>query len=1149
MSNTTLSLPIAGRYTRSVHIQRDFIDLDTSLEGYQVTPLVVATLERVVASLAPNAKGRAFSIIGPYGSGKSAFGLFLASYLQSTPSKREQLLPTSMVPGTIDSSLYEVPQLLPVIVSGNNSSLRLALLRSLHDALSTISRQRVPIKNIVASLTRAFADPDIDPESVASLIETVGNAVKQYSSWDGLLIIVDELGQHLDYAAQGRGERDLFVLQTVAEMSARSGDIPCLFVTILHQSFERYAGSAGAHQRAEWAKVQGRFIDIPFNEPASQLIRMVAHALSIHGDDKFAEARSDWVRQVLPLTEQLNLRPKDISTYDWAELVAQAYPIHPMVLVALPAIFRQLAQNERSLFAFLSTPEPWSLQDVLRITTAISGTLPIYRMTHLYAYIESSLGLSLFHQTRGRRWSELAEARQRIEHFDSMVDDVLVTIGTLNALGQNQTLRASSNHLSFALQDNIDHPDVLRALLQLQSRQHITYRHHRDSYALFEGSDLDLDTIIQHELNALGDQVSSTDLLQEHASTTPFIARRHSYETGAVRHFSVRFVTDDELPRYLAMPVIGDGEIFYILPSDIEALERVMELLRHPNRQADAQRILVISNHVQSLRELLLEVSAVGHVLASEPLLENDRVARRELASRLSDAQQALADVLVQAYGPGSSHWYWQGSIQPINNMRDVDALLSNICDEVFSLTPRIWNELINRRQLTAMGAKARRNLVEAMLDYGHIERVGLIGYPPERAIYESVFLNSGLHRQDENGQWIIAEPNATNSTNLRPVWDAIHRFFDRTADAPIDLETLYALLEKPPYGVKAGLIPLLFIAAYLSNAGEMVLYENGNYVQVPSIAVFERLLRQPGHFSLRLSRIRGSRLTIYERIIHALAPKKALNGSIPLINDAATPLMRFIAKLPEFSQNTHTISDQAKAVRKAILAAQTPDQLLFYLLPQACNLPPFIAGNEDPKHVDTFITSLREYLVEIQDAYPNLVQNLVNDIRKAFKTQQESFMLLREELAERYRFISGVTSDIQLRAFGVRVENGSNDAGWVESIGALLIRKPTTSWNDNDINSFTAQIMDLGRRFQDAEHLAVAIAPQESASTVLRIGLTNYQGERSMVIHTSAEDDLIDEVHQRIMDVLNNYPMLVPAQQVRVLSMLLNPLLDHIKE
>ena len=173
------------------------------------------------------------------------------------------------------------------------------------------------------------------------------------------------------------------------------------------------------------------------------MLRMVGHALCPPLNDPFVRARQLWAEDVIPMSERLGLRPADIGDDDWRNLITRAYPLHPTVLVALPLLFRQLAQNERSLFAFLTSPEPWSVQDFLRSAAADAGELPIYRLPHLYAYIHATLGASQLGRARGLRWAELAEALALLPSSDGVLHDVLTTIGTLGALGQARGLRAS----------------------------------------------------------------------------------------------------------------------------------------------------------------------------------------------------------------------------------------------------------------------------------------------------------------------------------------------------------------------------------------------------------------------------------------------------------------------------------------------------------------------------------------------------------------------------------------------------------------------------------------------------------------------------------------------------------------------------------
>ena len=68
---------VTRRFRRSVHLERDFY-AEHSLDGYVVTVTARETLRRLISALENHSASKAWSITGPYGSGKSAFALFAA---------------------------------------------------------------------------------------------------------------------------------------------------------------------------------------------------------------------------------------------------------------------------------------------------------------------------------------------------------------------------------------------------------------------------------------------------------------------------------------------------------------------------------------------------------------------------------------------------------------------------------------------------------------------------------------------------------------------------------------------------------------------------------------------------------------------------------------------------------------------------------------------------------------------------------------------------------------------------------------------------------------------------------------------------------------------------------------------------------------
>lgn len=104
---------------------------------------------------------------------------------------------------------------------------------------------------------------------------------------------------------------------------------------------------------------------------------------------------------------------------------------------------------------------------------------------------------------------------------------------------------------------------------------------------------------------------------------------------------------------------------------------------------------------------------------------------------------------------------------------------------------------------------------------------------------------------------------------------------------------------------------------------------------------------------------------------------------------------MRIVRSLPAYARTTQRVTQSAIEVRRAILEARAPDELLFDLLPRACGLAP-ITPDPSPtdEEVEAFFVALRAALRELQQAYAQLVHDVVSifDARLAALQQAATY-------------------------------------------------------------------------------------------------------------------------------------------------------------
>ena len=193
---------------------------------------------------------------------------------------------------------------------------------------------------------------------------------------------------------------------------------------------------------------------------------------------------------------------------------------------------------------------------------------------------------------------------------------------------------------------------------------------------------------------------------------------------------------------------------------------------------------------------------------------------------------------------------------------------MSTICDQVYNRTPTLRNELINRRKISGTVTAARRELIQAMLENGDQENLGITGSPPEMSIYCSLLLNSGIHRSHYR-RWRFLPPNRKHDKNkMRHTWNAIEDFLTECENERQPIESLYKSLMAQPYGIRRDPLPILLCAAILCYKTEVALYENGSFVPDLSMPVFERLLKVPEQFELKRFRMTTHKTDVLARYL-----------------------------------------------------------------------------------------------------------------------------------------------------------------------------------------------------------------------------------------------------------------------------------------
>lgn len=1083
---------VAERFHRSVNLARDWNE-EAGLTSYVVTPTARRLSEQMLAELELENGSRAWSLVGPYGSGKSAYALFLAQLLCDS----EPALPA--VDEIRSEAGFDEPQFVPVLLVADRTPLEVRIVQA-------IGRAYRGIDQAVVDEARALAEEEeILGKNLAALLQLASNAAVE-AGRGGILLIADEFGKFLEYAAAKPDERDLLFLQTLAEAAARS-DVPILFLTILHQGLADYLPSQDEVHRREWQKVQGRFREVPFQLPVEQLLTLLGRGIETNLPEQVEASWLETVEEACAADALERVR----NRVPVSDVLPDTLPLNPIAALLLWPLFRsKMAQNERSLFAFLTSHEPAGFQDFLDVTVyRKEETPPLFDVAQLYDYVDQTLAMGSFRGEQGRRWAEVQRSLGRLPADAGVTaEHVVKAIGLLSMYGPPIGLAASRETLELALTDATS--EVAEALELLEDASIAIFRKHRNAYGLWEGSDVDLDEVFEQALRETG-RSSLADRLDQHVDLQPIVARAHYIESGTLRYFDAKVVDAKEKAveeAFTENSDEGDGTVVFVVGLEedtrVEFLEAAKRLTSGPG--GARLRLVAIPNEVVRLDEALRDLEAWRWVRNNVAELQGDEAARREVKARISHARDVVGRKAGEVFGlaghsfrPDLSEWIQGGDIQERCGGREFQRWLSRLCDEVFDKAPELHNELLNRQSLSSASSAARRNLIEAMMTQPAEERLAIEGTPAEASMYASVLCAGGFHREEEDGRWEFGEP----SDEWSDVWQFLDAYFTESVGQRRIVNDLFAELKQPPYGLREGPIPVVFLAFVLAHRDDVAFYEDGVYVPDLSVEVMERLLSRPETFEVQsyaLDEEQQEVLTaLADKVVSPRTGEKLEAELLPIVRS----LVRQAAELNEYTRRTKDLDPPgALAVRDALLNATSPLDLLFDDLPEALGVE-----LESAENVEVFAGELRDCMLAIHRAYPALLDEIESALRNAFDLGEGPAVEAVSGLRQRAEPLVEYALEDTLQVFVREAARLGNQRDWREVLGRVVQGgMPPHAWSDKDVATFQVKLRKVAGSFLRLEEL-VKEQDEGAAGSVYRLGiLSDRFDERRAIVSVDEE-------------------------------------------
>lgn len=1050
------------KYTPSVNIEQN----DFNEKSYIVTHNAKCVVGNIVDSF--NAGIHSFSIIGSYGTGKSSFLLALEHSLNTNNTN-------SLIDNKGQFNGFDKFEFAKIV--GDYAS------------LPTIISDRL----FKGYDSRNFFDNFLN---YYKSIEKTGKF---------LIVIIDEFGKVLEYAAKNDPEKELYFLQKFAEF-VNSQNKNIILVTTLHQNFNSYARKLSESQKNEWIKVKGRFKEIVFNEPVEQLLYLAAKR--IEGSPK--KRLNNRFEKIFELAINSKFASSSVS-YETAQ---KLYPMDLFAAQALTLSIQRYGQNERTLFSFLDAKGTSSLEEF------IDGKNKTYNLADVYDYDIYNFYSHLSEvNSDSANWIAMRVTIERIEGLfdESIVIDAIKLakcIGMLNLFG-TAGIKMEHDALCLYAKHALDIEDPNRIIKELVQYKIIRFAKYRFQYILFEGTDINIEDEILKASGIVPKPLDFIDKLRTHFSLPKEFANAISYRKGTPRYFEYQI---SEEPISLIPIDEIDGFINLIFCQHIDSLEKIKGFSRANNEAiiyAYFKRTEDVIKHLWEIDKLEFTLQAID---------ENDKVAIKEINALLRFEKDKVNNTVLKSLYEYNDDviWVYKGDEVTIGSKTNFNKFLSFVCYDIYNSTPVFINEMVNKQKPSSAISVAKGNLLLGLLENPDVKDLNFdkTKYPPEKTIYRALLQNTGIHR-DMFGTYVFEKPI---DDSFQPLWTICEEFLYSTKDKAKKIGELTKLLKSRPLKLKQGFIDIWVPAFLIMMKNEYSLYDgNGVYVPIINKDVLEIFQRSINEFSIKAFNVDGIKLNLFNKYREAVSLSQEEGFTTNSLVETIRPFLTFYNRLNNYAKHTKKLNNATTVKFRSVIANATdPEKTFFEDLPKALGFKESsLTNNEEvlKRYVELIYSAIRD----LRSCYVGLVDRLESVIVDAMNLKSSSFADYSDELKTQFSSVKVHLLTTKQKTFLNRVLSKAEDRiAWFESLAYIILDKKLDNLLDDEEEYLTDNLVSQFKELY--KYVEISKFQKDSDSTFFRFEMISNKGKikPQMVKLNSKKEQLAEELESKIDVILS---------------------------
>lgn len=764
-----------------------------------------------------------------------------------------------------------------------------------------------------------------------SLYKSVSEKLVDEFGYSGIYIVFDEFSKYIESQSGISSGNNMKLLQDMCELANDSKTAQIFLTLVAHKSIKEYGKYISTDTINAFTGIEGRIIEKLFVTSSKNNYELIKNAI-IKDETRLRDipnydfylgtTKSDAFYQIPAFKSKFEKR-------DFNKIIFEGcYPLNPVSAYLLLNVSEKVAQNERTLFTFISNDEPNSMA---RYISNHSIEMPWGVGADLiYDYFAGLFKKEVINEHVHNEWlnAEYALSKCVSEEQKRIVKALAIFL----IVNKNEEMPAEESIL--ALATGISNAGmVVEELLASQ----VVYRKGSTNNLVFKtraGSALK--TEIKRRRSIKGDRVNYGRVFESITKKYYVIPRKYNADNAMTRYYRHEYIAVDD---FLS---ISDASILF--ETDSYADGKILSLysigkidvpkVRKHIKELNCKKLIVICPRQSfAMHKQALDYEILQELKRDSLFTTDNEILKRELPILEEDLSKEIGETLYNMYEDDEECklFYLNGDTLSAKRGIEVENIVNLCCRTIYDRTPVINNEMINRHIIsTGQTKKARLNIIQAILNHEDDE-LFYSGTNQEATIYRSMFCRTGIRA-------------GLPDEHIQEVFLLMKEFIEKCSEKKSSLKCLVETLVAEPYGVRKGVLPIYFAYLLSERNEDIVVYFSDMEVQITADIVVN-MCESPEDYALFMSAVDLQKEKYIESLNILFGVQDNRNLSVNRIKNILICMQRWFRALPPVTRNASDFSEYEKAddvkgqlikIRKMLQKVDfNPYEELFVKLPE----------------------------------------------------------------------------------------------------------------------------------------------------------------------------------------------------------------------